>query len=102
MKERSVSENFIEGLIREREGGRIDHTDKELREIRLIEDLLTENEGLHEQITNNATKTIKTIKPDIEFSDFKIALSMVTAVVADALYYLKRNGHIEIKDKGVK
>lgn len=99
---KSALENFIEGLMREREKGRIVHTDNELKEMRLIKDLLTENEELYEQITNNATKTIKTIKPDIEFSDFKVALSMITAVVADALRYLKRNGHIEIKDKGVK
>ena len=75
---------------------------KETEEMNSIIEFMKEDEGLNNQIMANATKTIKTIQPSILFSDFTIAMSMIQAVVANAMYYLEENGYLKIKKKEVR
>lgn len=95
---KSTLEDFKEKLLKK---GSVCSSD-ETKEMEEIVKFLRSNEELNYQIMSNATKTIKTIQPSILFDDFKIAISMTYAIVANAIYYLKENGYLEIKNKEVK
>lgn len=90
---KSTLEDFHDKLMK---NGRT-FSDDEFKEIYSIMEFLKGNKELDYQIMSNAAKTIKTIQPSILLSDFKIAMSMVYSVVTNAIYYLEKNGYIEIK-----
>jgi len=72
-------------------------SDDEFKEMYSIVEFLRGDKELNHQIMSDATKAIKTIQPSILPDDFKIAMSMVYSIVINAIYYLKKNGYIEIK-----
>ena len=90
---KSTLEAFKEKLLREEVQG----SEKETEEMNLILEFIENDKGLYDRILANASKTIKTIQPSILFSDFKIAMVMIEAVVAGALCYLKEEGYLKIK-----
>lgn len=90
---KSTLEDFREKLFKAEGQG----SEKEAKGINLILEFIENDKGLYDRILANAFKTIKTIQPSILFSDFKIAMVMIEAVVAGALCYLKEEGYLKIK-----
>lgn len=93
---KSTLEGFLEKTIKKG----ITCSDEEVEEMFLIIKLLRSDKELNDQIMSDAAKTIKTIQPSILLGDFEIAMTMAYSIVANAIYYLKKNGYIEIKKGG--